>query len=322
MSRIQAQVLDRPWLKRPPVRRRLKTATLRMRRTIRVRTRKLKSMVLGFLRRQYYLTTAAADAQKAVRRNEDIFLASLLAVLGLGYCMASIAYEVLILFFKTAYDITAMTGISILLLAMLALTAITPLAGWIATFAFNTMSLALMDGMVLKKHRSVRSTWRRALRYAPRVTGTWALVLLIAFAPLLAVTSIAVSYIKSYEVPVEAVTEMLPAAAVMATAWITAVLLNYSLAPYVALFEPGLLQRETLKRSRQLVQRRGRLFLLSGYLLLGFVLLAMFNLALQAKRAFGFDHGIIFAFGTLITIIIANGIMVALYRKRKLARIN
>jgi hypothetical protein len=123
-------------------------------------------------------------------------------------------------------------------------------------------------------------------------------------------------YMHAHAISMDALLGDLPKAVIAALTWIIFVLMQYSLVPYVALFEPELPLSRILRRSRHLVSRRGHLFLLFGYLLF----VAALGGAYKVTELAGPGQGLAFAVLALGISLVANGTLVMLYRKRKLAR--
>jgi hypothetical protein len=178
------------------------------------------------------------------------------------------------------------------------------------------MSVAVMDGATRKVRRSVRSTVRTSLRQAGRVSSAWLLFGTIIAVPLAVGAAGSYAYLHSHAVSIDMLLGDLTKAVIVALAWLIYAIMQYGLVPYIALFEPELPLSRTLRRSRQLVQRRGHLFLLFGYLLFGATLVAAFKLA----DIISLGQGLLFAMLALTITLIANGTMVVFYRKRRLAR--
>jgi hypothetical protein len=316
MSFTELGTLDFPWPNRRFFQRKLSHAQKQLYKLTKAQLRRAKSRSVATIRRQYYLTDAVSDLRVAIGRNEDIFITAVMAILVLGFSYVATAANFLILFFKTAYDLADLSGINMGLLMVVAGTVIAVLFGWLAAFLLNLMSVAVMDGATRKVHRSVRSTVRTSLRQAGRVASAWLLFGCVIGLPLALGVAGSYYYMHAHAVSMDELLGDLPKAVIGALTWIVFAIMQYSLAPYVALFEPELPLSRTLRRSRQLVRRRGHLFLLFGYLIFGAALVAAYRLSSVA----GSGQGLVFAMLTLIITFTAHGTLVMLYRKRKLAR--
>lgn len=109
---------------------------------------------------------------------------------------------------------------------------------------------------------------------------------------------------------------------IIAIVWILYVLVQYSLVPYVVLFEPGHTLTSAFGRSRQLVKKRGRLFILATYTLLALFLMTVYFVAALFENAAGLEKWLTFGITALIALMFFNATLVVLYRKRRLARKN
>lgn len=318
----QELVYNLPKLTQRSVKRKLKFAKAKAQRIAKAKMRKAKSVSIAYYRRQYYLTTARRDLQRAVTLNEDIFIATSMIAVLIGYCFATRATDFLLLFFQTAYNTANISGISMFVLSLAAFGSLTVLLGWILAFMLNIQSIALMDGIVGKQRRSIRKTLRLGLFHASRVASVWALLAALVVVPLIALAIAAYTYISVASLPLKEVISLAPEFGVISALAVLGVLLHYSLAPYVALFETELPLTQTLKRSRQLVRRRGRIFLFATYLAFVAAAAGIYLIAAGIEHLIGLPKLITGALGGLGLLMSLNGILVVLYRKRKLARKN
>lgn len=316
MSFTQLGILDLPRPNRRFFKRKLSHARKQTHKLFRAQIRRARSRSLAAIRSQYYLTDAFDDLRIAARRNEDIFITAIILILVLGFSYVATAANFLILFFKTAYDLADLSGVNMGLLMAVAGVVAAVLFGWLAAFLLNLMSVAIMDGATRKVRRSVRTTVRTSLRHAGRVASAWLLFGCIIGVPLALGAAGSYLYMHAHAISMDALLGDLPKAVIAALTWIIFVLMQYSLVPYVALFEPELPLSRILRRSRQLVSRRGHLFLLFGYLLF----VAALGGAYKVTELAGPGQGLAFAVLALGISLVANGTLVMLYRKRKLAR--
>jgi len=119
-----------------------------------------------------------------------------------------------------------------------------------------------------------------------------------------------------------AILAAIPYALVACALWVVYVLAQYSLVPSVALFEPDLALPKVLGRSRHLVKRRGRIFSIVIYLLAAVAVAAAYLMASLIQNIFHIDKAALVSIGALAAVLGGHGLMVMLYRKRKLARKN
>lgn len=302
--------------------RKLRIMAAMMQRQLKARARKARSLIRMYARQQYYLTTALGDMRTSAARNEDIFITAVICTAIIGFSFAATATNAVLLFLATAYDLAEITGASMGLLMLIVCGVLTVIGGWLASFVLNMQSLAIMDGARRKVHRSVRSTIRNGLRYASRVASAWIALLSLITLPLLLTAVPCYLYLRQAANPISALTDIVPVAAVSGISWIVLVMLNFSLAPYVSLFEPQTTLKAAFVRSHQLVKRRGRLFILGGYILLTTAIYGAYMVAILIENSLGLGKNLTFFMGAFSIVMLANGVMVSLYRKRSLARKN
>lgn len=297
-----------------------KLAKARSQRFLKAKVRKAKSATISAVRRQYYFNRAYADMRNYISRNEDIYITSLIVTAVLAYAASLSLGQFLLMFFNTAYGLSDVTGINILVLMFAASMVVGVFYLWVASFLMNMMSLPIMDGAGRKTIRSLRKTARASLRLTSRVSATWVTLFgLAAVGPIIAGV-VALVFIKSNPLPPEVLLDLIPKAVAASVAWVFIVLMNFGLAPYVALFEPKIGLLQTFKRSYKLVKSRGRIFLLLGYTALTFAIAAAFKLSIAAENILMLNKWVAFSLFILSAGILGNAMAVTLYRKRRLAR--
>jgi hypothetical protein len=224
------------------------------------------------------------------------------------------------LFFKTGYDIAELSGINMAVLMLMVCSILGVVGGWLAAWLLNMLSFSIMDGANRKLHRSFRSTARKGLQYASRVTGAWVALLFVVLLPLLVMALNSFLVLRGVRQPLAVVELLFPYVATASVASTVLLLINYGLVPYVALFEPELPLHKALDRSHQLVRRRGRIFILAVYGLLGAAVAAAYSLALVFNQFLRIPEPITFFILSGLAVMYANCLMVMFYRKRKQAR--
>lgn len=285
------------------------------------RTR-IKKQALAWHKRQYYVTHALQDLKTAVHKNEDRVITSVITAIILMFAATVTITPLLIMFFSNTLEFANFTGLDVGMLVLILCSALLTLLGWYMALIMNMVSVSVMDGTIAQKHVSVRRTFSCSLRMAKRVAGAW---LMLAGLLGIAVTCTLVafySYVVLAGKPVEMSINQLVHLASAAGVLMLAVLMHYSLAPHVALFEPNIKLIDTLKRSRQLVTRRGKYFLLASYLGLatsiGIIYFgAIWLEAVTDIPSLPFIFTLVFA-----ALLLFNSLTVMLYRKRRLARKN
>ena len=98
------------------------------------------------------------------------------------------------------------------------------------------------------------------------------------------------------------------------------VLANFSLAPWVAMFETPRSWRETFVRSYQLVKRKGRLSILSTYLLCVLLMCALYGIGQVIQLVIDLNTLLVTAAFSWMVGGLGVAILTAIYRKRTLAR--
>lgn len=284
------------------------------------RSRRAGRKLMSAARRQYYISDAYYDMRYAALHNEDIFLGSLLVSLVLGYAFAATALNLLLQTYIAATEIAAFTGVSIIILYSLVSTFYAVAAALLVVFITNMSSLSLFHGASRKYYRSLRSTIHQSLTVTGRVTGAWITFLALLFVPIgLAALGLLIWVYQTRPI----VPDLLPwlvLATVIVSSWLITIAINYTLAPYVALFEPEVPLSQTFGRSRQLVRRRGRMFLLGMHIALILSLVTAYVASMVIAHVTPIASGIIMALTVPVLLLGFNGTLVAFYRKRRLAR--
>ncbi len=317
---ILAQLPTYNWrLSKRRLRRNVLRAKLRTQKYISVRSRRIQRTIASNARHQYYPTTAARDLIIAARHNEDIVLGSLLLTLIVSFSFGVTAANLMLQLFIASTEIAAATGFSTIVLFGIAATVIMLATIWLTVLLANLTSLPIMQGANRKLYRSLRYTVRHSLAATGRVTLAWIMLGALLVGPIFAGIVI-VAGLLAGGVDAGSALPYLVLATVASAAWFIGAAINYTLAPYVAFFEQDLTLMQTFARSRQLVRRRGRMFILSIYLLLAlFLVVAEVTTNLVAKIVL-VDGNLLFGIILLPALLFANGVMAAFYRKRRLAR--
>lgn len=284
------------------------------------KSRRANRKLMSVARKQYYLTDAYHDMRYAALRNEDIFLGSLLVSLVIGYGFAASGANFLLQTLIAATEVAALTGISIIILYGMVSLFYGVAAALLAVFIVNMTSLSIFHGASRKYYRSLRSTIRASLTSTSRVTGAWLLFLALLFVPIATAAFVLLIWLYQARPVIPDLLPYLVLATVVVSSWLIGVAINYTLAPYVALFEPEVPVSETFGRSRQLVRRRGRMFLLGAHISFILFLALAFYVATIISSFTPIATGLTMAIIVPAALLLANGILVAFYRKRRLAR--
>ncbi|MDB5186370.1 MAG: hypothetical protein JWL85_893 [Candidatus Saccharibacteria bacterium] len=314
------QTSNLPRLNNRVIKREFKLARNKTQRFVRVWIKKTRTKTMAVARRQYFLSHAYRDMQVSIQRNEDIFITAMITVLVLTFGAAATATNVVFLFFQTALDLSNISGASMAIIGLIATSVLTVLVSWFLAFLLNFMSLSIMDGATRKVNRSVRTTARKALRYTSRVAISWLALASVLTAPIALTAILGFLYVSFNGVSMDALMVGFQAGIIAGLSWIIFALMNYSLVPYVALFEPSIAIRDALARSQQLVRSKGRLFILAGYVALSAIFAAIYTIANFLDHSIGTNKWLLIFMASIAVVTIANGVMVTFYRKRKLAR--
>lgn len=298
----------------------LRKSCIRTHKAAKAKKRQAKSIAMAFSRRQYFLSTAYVDLRKASRQNEDIVIMSVVSVVVLAFAAAATSAEILLNFFITAFILSESTSMSLLYITAGSFTALAVLYGWFSAFLLNLISISIMDGATRKVVRSVRLTFRKSLALASRIATVWLMLLCIVAVPILAAATVSYVAIQFMNASFYELLFLAQIGIIGAVIWLLYVLLQYSLAPYVALFEPDKPLGDTFTRSRQLVQKKGRLFILAAYAALALSLLSAYIISKYIESLLFLEKWLAFTFFALPIALLFNGVLVMLYRKRRLAR--
>ena len=300
--------------------RKIKQTRVRSHRLVKANVRKTRSLYQAWYRRQYFLASAYADLRKTIRRNEDIYLAVLMIAVVLGYAYAVVAAQILFIFFGAAYALGEATGMSMALLSIVTICVLGVSLAWVGAFGSNALSLSVMQGATGKKYRSLRKTLRESLFYTSRTTAAWTLVIATVVGPLMTIALGTAIGFKVAQADLHTALMFLPYLAVCGISWALYALMQYSLVPQVAIFEPHLSLSQAFTRSRQLVRSKGKVFLSVTYCSFALGLAALYGTSLLFEKVLRLNQTVTFIFGLILMMIFTNGILTMFYRKRRLAR--
>lgn len=300
--------------------RKTKLARIRFERSVRAQNRKARSLALAWYRRQYFLSHAYSDFRKSIGRNEDIYLAILIIAVVLGYAYSVVAAQLLFIFFGAAYALGEATGMSMAFLSLVTICVLGVSLAWVAAFASNSLSIALMHGANNKQIRSLRRTLREGLRFTSRTTAAWTLIAASVTGPLMIAGLGSAIYLKASHADMQTALGFIPYVAVAGISWALYALMRFSLVPQVAMFEPQLSLQDAFTRSGQLVRTKGKAFLAVTYTALALAVAALFGMSVLLEKVLRLNQSVTFIFGIILLSIFTNGILTMFYRKRRLAR--
>jgi hypothetical protein len=288
----------------------------RIKRTV----KRSRNHLVAAIRRQYYLTNALSDAKKAYLLNEDISLASLIITGFLSFSVISVLANAIYTFALAASVISAILGINLVILMMMAFSTVGVLLFWTSALLQNMVSISLIEGATRKQKRSLKLTMSKSLSRASKTSAAWILLLSAAAVPAGMITLSTIIVTHMLGLSLSASLPYIIAAAVTALLWIIWVLANFSLMPYVVLFEKPANWQAAFSQSYFMVRRKGRLFLASGIFSLLALFALLYGLSALFQKVFNLDSTIIFLVLSIAGINVANAILTMFYRKRRLAR--
>lgn len=269
--------------------------------------------------KKYKVFRAIGDTFKTIKSNAGTFFLSAI----LSYTVAAVFLFVIsfvigkllygefgLLFASTSKLLTVLFGSLILYTAWYAL------AG---AFILATTSLALYDGSENRKS-SLSTILSNSFSRLGRVVLADILFCLVAFWPIVLIIFLPIIFLTSGVGGSNSSLILLPILMLVATVWIYIALVRFSLAPYVALFEPNVPITKTLGRSKYLLVKGGQWFLVKGFLLLLLVLIILAVATGQNLPELMDSNNIAVNIFLIIVSLVVNGALVMLYHNRKIVR--
>lgn len=290
-------------------RRQLERASLRTQRKVR-----------SWLKSQYYITGALRDGQVAFTQNEDIVLASIIITAVVSFGTISILSNALYMFVLAGSVLATLSGANLALLIIIACAVIGVLCLWVSSLLQNSLSIALMEGSTRKFNRSLRLTFRRSLHHASNNALAWTALFVAAFGPTAVGLLATLMLTHLAHISLAASLPYVFGASSIGVVWALWILANYTLVPYVKLFEQPVSWQATFARSKSLVQRKGKLFILSGYMAFAACLWGLYVFAIGVEKLTHFNSTLTLLLASMAVVSFANVVLTMLYRKRKLAR--
>jgi hypothetical protein len=148
----------------------------------------------------------------------------------------------------------------------------------------------------------------------------WASLLIAAIIPA-ALSAIAVlGAVKIFGLTLAEVTPYFITLEGLALGWALWVFIHYSLLPQVLLFASPNSWKDAVKQAKQLVNRKGRVFILSTYLTCLAGLSIVYGIAWSIHAVTGTSVTLTFLLLSIVPLSLVNGLLTMLYRKRRLAR--
>lgn len=303
------------------IRKKIINTRKRLLKIAKIRTSRIKRNIIQRTRKYYFVSTSIKDLRNATAQNEDIVVASVVSTLMLVYACSAIALQFVYALGRVTYSMSDATGFDMGFLVLAAIPMIGLFCALLAATAMSFLSYAVLDGANRKVYRTIRSTIARSLKAASRITIAWFQLAALHFVRLLAVVIPISLYIKWISDIAVLSTDMLLVLGIAGIVWLVFGTLAHSLVPYVVLFEPKYLVSESFARSRILMNAQAKVFVISLTVILSASMFGLVKICTLLKPWIGgASANLLLTAGMLTALMLANGAMVMLYRKRKLAR--
>lgn len=264
-------------------------------------------------RQKYTLRAGIADAFRGLGVNWVGCLLMLIIVLAAGFGILfalSFAAPALLTHISSG-SIGFMIGLYLFVSVMIAV---------LNSMVLSAVTLSVRDGLD-GKHSKVGANLRYSLSRLPRVILTTWLVSLIAAGPIIVGSIIFIGVIfasmfngsggSSGALTIGGVVFVLAS-----LAWLIIAYLRFSLAPYVALLEPGTGFMHALKRSKQLVVKGGQWFIVKGVLLILLLLIILAVATGSSLQELSDNPSWPVVVADMLVTVIVYGVLYALYRNR------
>ena len=264
---------------------------------------------------KYPVLQAASETIAAMRVNLAAYLVSVVlafaaSIVGIGLLIV----PVISVYVAIAHKGGISTGSTVGLIIGAVVFAI---IWFLATGAFVLTYTALaLDAGANGRRSGVGETLRASFGHFRRVIIADLFIVVAAMGPLLAVILISVP-IVSFAKPLAVLTIV---GGVAGTIWVYVALLRYMMAPYVAIFEPELPASRLLSRSRQLMKKGGQWFIIKEFVVVFLGLALLSYIAGTASHGSSGPLSLVVNLVSFAATLVASGMIVMLYRNRKLVR--
>jgi len=267
---------------------------------------------------KYRLFRAIADTFRAIRRNPVAFVLSIVGSYVFAVGVVVLIALLTVTLVMTIINLDSQSGRTIFI--TLTILGYVLLNSVLQALLLAVPSLALYDGAEGRKSR-FGTLFKTGIKRMWRVAVASALLWLVAIVPILIAIVLSFTFVFSAGSSSSTISLLLtPILSIASVVVMTVLLLRFSLAPYVALFEPEVPIRKTLGRSKQLLLKGGQWFLLKGVLLVFAVLLILSAAtglkAEELKNTSNITANVV----ALLIWILANGVVVMLYRNRRMVK--
>lgn len=270
---------------------------------------------------KYKLFQGIKDAVQSIKNNFKTVLGSILVAILLTVAIVALA---VVLFGSALLGemgqvfSPTITGGSLLVSLLVIIVAGSLISALINIF----MALSISDGADARK-TTINDVFVRSQKLLWRVLKVNILIFVVVLAPILVIALLSLlSIIGGADRAADpALSILFILLGISSVVWVIVAALRYSLAPLVAIFEPGVPVKKTLGRSRHLLLEGGQWFLVKaiGLMILVSIVLSAIT---GGNQSGGLDDGsnplgdvISYALGIIFT-----GVLVMLYRNRKSVR--
>ncbi len=262
---------------------------------------------------KYRIFQSVNDMMGAVKRNLVTFGVTVLV----SYILSGVA--LLLVLYAAAHLLLGQFGLlfasfgKILTVLIVGLIIYTLLYAFVYAFTVSCIAYSLSD-----EKYGIGTTFKMALRSTLRVVKVSTWVAVVAYWPIAIAIFLPLLIMSSSTSAVEGLATGLLAVVVILAAFIWSIiaLLRYSLAPYVALFEPEVPVRQTLKRSEQLLKKGGQWFVIKGVLLILAIFIFLGFVTGSNLRQLENPNDNIISAIFIVLFILVEGAMVMLYLNR------
>lgn len=180
-------------------------------------------------------------------------------------------------------------------------------------YAFTLSSMAFaLDGST----NGVRMVLKKALLVTPRIAKVNAWVAVIAYWPIALAAFLPLLLLAGARTGGSSFAVLTPVLVIAALVWSIIAQLRYALAPYVAMFEPDVPVKQTLKRSQELLSHGGQWFIVKGFLLLLGIFILIAILTKSSFNQLQSTDNIAINIILIILSILVEGALVMLYLNR------
>ncbi|HSW37698.1 MAG TPA: hypothetical protein VLG37_05025 [Candidatus Saccharimonadales bacterium] len=268
--------------------------------------------------KKYRVSRALKDVLSATRHNGLTFLLSVvISYILVGFSLLVVGLVIgKVLYGRYGLILASTSRLLVVLFGSLVLYTV-----WYAfayAFVLSAASLAIRAGSE-KRKSSLGANLSTALAATGRVGAANTLFALASLWPIILsifLPSILLTRSRGSGSPLVLSLILILAALV----WIYIAVLRFALAPYVALFEPGLPITKSLARSKHLLEKGGQWFLVKGFFGLVAILIILSRLTNSSIRDLNNTHNIWLNLSLVVLSMLTNGALVMLYLNRRAVR--